>query len=56
MTHTRWTRWMVYLTPTLAAALFGTGCDGRVLAMGHVTSFAVAIWMFWATLNLTKPL
>jgi hypothetical protein len=38
----------------LVAGVALTGCDGRMLMAGHVTSLVVAVGMFWATLNLTK--
>ncbi len=42
--------WVLVLVATSAL----TGCDGRVVMMGHVTSLVLSIWMVWSTLNLTK--
>lgn len=47
-------RMMVLWVLALASALVLSGCDGRMLMAGHVTSLVVAVGMFWATLNLKK--
>lgn len=31
-----------------------TGCDARIVGASHLTSFALASGMLWATLNLDK--
>ncbi len=31
-----------------------TGCDARIVGASHLTSFALASGMLWATINLDK--
>lgn len=32
----------------------GVGCDGRVMAAGHLTTLGLSLGMLWATLNLNR--
>lgn len=37
-----------------ALALFGSGCDGRVVLVGNLTLAAIPCVLLWLTVNLEK--
>lgn len=44
---------LLWVLALIAVAVL-PGCDGRLIAAGHVTSLGVSVALFWATLNLDK--
>ena len=44
----------ILLMMLIASVMLLSGCDGRLMATGHIVSLLLTCGMLWATLNMDK--